>query len=480
MKKVFRFYIYLAAGGFTLLSSCNKDLELAPTYQLTTENAFTNLESYNNQLNGVYGSFASGNYYNGFLGPTADILTDNVYETIESLVNYQEVANWEYQSTNGYMAAVWLQPYNVVFQANTIINGIDKFKEENPRRYNRILGQAITARAIAHFDLLKAHANNLDRNSGDLGVPIKTTTSIEKPARNTVKEVYDFIYADLTRAITLLSDVDAPINTSTNRAFLDVWAARAAFARVALYARDWQNAIAQATAVINQYPLASRSNYPAIWNDARLDEVVWNIQNNAGDPGSPFPSADVMSFRFDRNTFGAHPSLIALYDQVNDIRFSTFYFLRNTTGGSNNYAVQKFRGKGNASDNLVNFKVFRTSEMYLIRAEANARSGQEAQAVVDLNTLKAARINGFVAGVWAGQGLLDEIENERRRELAIEGHRWFDLKRTTRTINRPTTGIGNRNAQVRTSLPANSPKWVWPIPEVEIRANPAIVQNPGY
>jgi hypothetical protein len=486
MKKILQYSGALLISG-VLFSACNKNLELAPPYQLTTANAFTNLESFNQQLSGVYGGgtttsagFASPNYYNGFLGPTADIFTDNLYETIESLVNYQAESNWDYLSNSFYMQETWRQPYNVIFQANSIINNIDKFKDENVKKYNRILGQALTARAIAHFDVLKSRANNLDRNSSDLGVPVVKTTEIALPARNTVKEVYDAIYADLTQAITLLSDVDININSSTSRAFLDVWGARAAFARVSLYAKDYATAITSSTAVINQFPLANRTNYPGVWNDSRIDEVIWAIQNNSGDPGTPFPSSEVMSFRFNRNTYGIHPSLISLYDQVNDVRFSTFYFVRNTTGGSTNYALQKFRGKGAASDNLVNFKVFRTSEMYLIRAEANAQTGKPVEANLDLSTLKTARIAGYVHVPLAGQALLDEIQNERRRELAAEGHRWFDLKRTTRVINRPVTGIGNRNAQVKTSLTSTSPKWVWPIPEVEVRANPNIVQNPGY
>jgi hypothetical protein len=251
-------------------------------------------------------------------------------------------------------------------------------------------------------------------------------------------------------------------------------------ARVALYAKDYTTAISMANTVITQFPLASRANYPGIWNDSRFDEVIWSIQNNTGDPGAPSPSADIMSFRFDRSSFNAHPSLINLYDKTNDIRFNTFYFVRNTQGGVDNYGVKKFQGKGTASDNLVNFKVFRTSEMYLIRAEAYAQTSRPAEANQDLSALKTARINGYVHIPLVGQQLLDEIQNERRRELAVEGHRWFDLKRTTRILNRPITGTGNPNPNVKTSLPANSPKWVWPIPEVERRANPDFEQNPGY
>lgn len=481
MKLIKKYTAYCLAISVLGISSCNKNLELTPKYSSTTDNTFTKLDDYARQLNGVYGSFASPSYYNGFLGCTSEAPTDNVYETIETLVNFQKLANWEYLANESYMRSVWLQPYVTIRQANIIINGIEQFSTENTKKYNRILGQALAARAIAHFDLLKAFANNLDRNSTDSGVPVKTNTETTFPARNTVKEVYDAIYTDLTKAITLLSDVDVSVNSGSNRGFIDVWGARAAFAKTALYAKDYTTAITHATACINQFPLSSRVNFPAIWNDASTNEVIWNVQNNAGDLGSPFPSGDVMSFRANRNTFGVHLSLLNLYDQTNDIRFSTYFFIRSTTGGINNYAFQKFKGKGASADNLVNFKVFRAAEMYLIRAEAYANtSGQDGSGSTDLNALKTARIQGWVNINYTGNVLKDEIANERRRELCLEGHRWFDLKRTTRVISRPVAGLGNPNAQIATSLSSSSNKWVWPIPSNEILANSAMVQNSGY
>ena len=119
--------------------------------------------------------------------------------------------------------------------------------------------------------------------------------------------------------------------------------------------------------------------------------------------------------------------------------------------------------------------------MYLIRAEANARSnGGDIAANDDLSALKTARILNYVHTPLAGAALVSEIAAERRRELAFEGHRWFDLKRTTRTVNRSLAGTGNPNNQVQTTLTSSSHRWVWPIPEVELRANPNIQQNPGY
>lgn len=492
MKHSIKFSILTAAFTAFALGSCNKNLDLENPYGLTPSNAFTNLASFQSQLNGVYGAFASPDYHNGYTMVT-EIMADNCYETSESLVNFNQVHNWLFDAADRqrtYFQAMWVTPYNAILQANTIINNIDAFKAENEKRYNRILGQALAARAIAHFDLLKGYSSIGDRNSTALGVPIKTSaTDLSLPARNTIKEVYDAIYADLNRAITLLGDVDASINTSTNRGYIDIWGARAALAKVALYAKDYPTAITQATAVINQFPLATRAQFPGIWNDANAAEQIWNIQNNSGDPGSPLPSAEIMSFRANRNTFGVLPAFISTFDTTGfaatgvgrDIRFTSYFFLRNTSAnGNRNWALSKFRGKGTSSDNLVNFKVFRVSEMYLIRAEANALTSGATAANADLNALKAARIENWVNTTLSGQALIDEIAAERRRELCFEGHRWFDLKRTTRVVNRPMTNTGNANANNQTSLPSSSHRWVWPIVEVETRANPNIQQNPGY
>ena len=82
-------------------------------------------------------------------------------------------------------------------------------------------------------------------------------------------------------------------------------------------------------------------------------------------------------------------------------------------------------------------------------------------------------INTFVNGTETGQALLDAIELERRKELIGEGHRWFDLKRTTKTINR-------LNCTVFCTLLPTDRAWTWPIPLTELNANSNITQNPGY
>jgi hypothetical protein len=166
------------------------------------------------------------------------------------------------------------------------------------------------------------------------------------------------------------------------------------------------------------------------------------------------------------------PTLVDTYDQANDFRYSSYFQIIDQRLVLSKYLAKSAQlGK---PDGVVNFKALRTGEMYLIRAEANAKIGDETDALDDLNTLRAARINGYVSEILSGTALTDAIELERRKELICEGHRFFDLKRTTRTINR--TNCSNFCTLSRTDR-----SWTWPIPQPEIDANPAILpQNPGY
>jgi hypothetical protein len=175
-----------------------------------------------------------------------------------------------------------------------------------------------------------------------------------------------------------------------------------------------------------------------------------------------------------RGEYKPNPTLVSTYDAVNDIRYSSYFKVI-----ASRLVLSKYLAKASQiskPDGVVNFKAFRTGEMYLIRAEAYARKGgaNEALGLADLNTLRAARISGYVPVVLAGAALTDAIQQERRKELICEGHRWFDLKRTNRTINRNDCG------SFCTLLPANR-AWTWPIPQPEIDANSNILpQNPGY
>jgi len=477
----------LIAGLFFSATSCKKTIDKSPTHALTLENAFQSISDVENSLSAAYNSLRGAGYYGRNMSILPDMAADNLVQTLESLVNFLDITDWAYTPQNGTIAETWIAGFSTINNCNIIINNVDKFTSPTTQgRANRIKAQALAMRAMVHFDLMKYFADNLDRNSTSLAIPYIKTSVLEsappsfKPARMTVKEVYDNIYADLSAASAAFANIDAPINPSTNRYKIDLIGLNAIQARVALYAKDWTIAITSSTIVINALPLASRAVYPSIWRDESISEVAFASLFNTGEFLSRL-AGDVYSGPSNRSQFEGNPTLFATFNEADDVRFGIsvrrgFGTIANPARNNNRFVVTKFLGKGSATDGVVDWKAFRTGEMFLIRAEARLNSAQEAQALADLNTLRSARINNFVAGTETGTALTAAIALERRKELFMEGHRWFDLKRTTRLIDRGSISAPTTQA----ILPSNRREWTWPIPQGERDANLNMSQNVGY
>ncbi len=466
-----------------LFSACNDVIEVAPEFTKDGDQIFTNLNDYQFALSGAYalfrqtGYFGSGGQTTSTWGNLPDMMTDNLVQTGEDLANWQPQTNWNFNTAEADIEIAWTTAYAVIAQSNLVLRGLDEYAAQDQARTNTIKGQALAIRAMAHFDLLRFWAEEYDRNSTKLGIPYITEVDVElKPSRLNVKESWDNILRDMLAAEIALANVTG-INSATNKSNIDVNVVRALLARMYLYSKEYASAESYATTVINAVPLASRANFPNIWKDASVSEVIWSVAFNAGE-GSP--ATGVHAGANNRNRFRPTAALEALYDQTNDVRFAPYFATRNSSGGTPRRILNKFLGRLTAVDNLVNWKAIRTGELYLIRAEARARQGaaKEALGLTDLNDLRAARITGYIPAVLVGTALLDAIATERRKELVGEGHRWFDLKRTTRIVARTERAL----TSTVLNLDAASRYWTWPIPQPEIDANPQIAgqQTPGW
>ncbi|ALI97976.1 RagB/SusD family nutrient uptake outer membrane protein [Rufibacter tibetensis] len=476
--KINKFIVGLGLSVALLFPACDNVLDVEPEFQRGGN--FTSLADYEFSLTGTYARFRQVGYYGnggqttGTWSVLPDLMGEDLVQTAEDLANWQNQINFEYATDDADIATAWLAAYSVITQANITLRGIDAFASGDQAGVNRIKGQALAIRAMVHFDLLRYWGENFDRNSTGLGVPYMTEVNAESlPKRLTVKETYDNIFRDMMEAETLLNGIT--INDAT-RSRIDQLAVRALLARINLYAKDYVAAENYATLVISQRPLASRTNFADIWKDASTSEVIWSVTFSAGE-GTP--SGSLYNGPGNRNRAKPSETLIRTYDQMNDVRF-TSYFASRALGTANRRILSKFLSRGTTEDNLVNWKVLRTGEMYLIRAEARAMQGgaKAALALADLNALRNARINNYVPVVLTGQALLDAIALERRKELIGEGHRFFDLKRTTRNLVRTDVELASTN---RTVVPSDR-EWVWPIPQGEIDANINIrgQQSPGY
>jgi len=468
---------YSAALVFFLTASCSNFTDIEPTHSLTDNNAFLSISDIELHLTGIYSAFQSGGHYGRAFGMLPDMMTDNLAESVESLGTYRNVVDWLYVANDGTISGIWATPYSTINDCNILLKNVDRFKETKAGQKNRLKGQALAIRALAHFDVLRYFGQDYERNSTLLGVPIKLESNLDKPVRNTVKEVYDQVYADLAQAKTLLNNIDVSINTAVKRSRIDAICAEAILARVALYAKDYPTAISSASAVINsQFDLAARSEFASIWTeDAIANEVIWSITYQQGDG---YVGGDVFFAVNNRVSFKPSLTLLPSYNTTTDIRYAS-YFSSSTSLRPGELIVSKYLGRNGSTDGVVNFKAFRVGEMYLIRAEAQALSGQEPAAMADLNALRTARISGYVNETLTGAALLGAISVERRKELFLEGHRWFDLRRAGEGINR---GGDCQAPATSCSLSSSSFRWVWPIPQDEILANPFISsqQNVGY
>ncbi len=478
MKNNLRYFIAFFAAAL-ILSACKKKVDLNPTYTVNGDASFKTIDDYQAALIGAYARLKSNDWYsNGGLEPEAfvglpDMLSDNLYETSESLANFTTLQRWAYTSDNTNIENIWVTGYSIIQEANIVLRNIDKLSSADAGAVNRVKGQALAIRAQVHFDLLRWFGEDYGRNSSKLGLPYVEVFDIEqKPSRLSVKQTWDKIETDLHNAKTLLSNIDAPIqsltsNAGTKRAYIESLVVDAMMARMYNYSGFSYSALKYATYLINARPLASASAFPLIWQDASTAEVIWSVKFETGNSGV---NDDVYYVVGNRASYRPTANLLALYSPAADIRYASYFQTR-----SGRLVVSKYLAKQpflNKPDGITDFKVYRTGEMYLIRAEAYALKGNDVAALADLNTLRTAR--GAAVGVESGAALMTAIFNERRKELVVEGQRFFDLKRTTRTINRTT------NCTNFCTLSSTAREWAFPIPQKEIDANPNIQQNPGY
>jgi hypothetical protein len=377
--------------------------------------------------------------------------------------------------------------YRIANRANVLLAALpnsDSTKVGDEQKRIRIRGEALFLRAFAHFDLFRYYSNNYDPNG--LAMPYMEVSSLEPTPRIKMDVYFQKLNADLATAKTLVPNNLTDIDRATRVAVAGLQA------RVALYMRDWANAEAFASEYIVAVPLATAAQFPGIWTDANSAEQAFRLKRTAtigGRIGSLFrgTSASATCAGIGLITWKPSEELWNSYDQTNDIRFASY--LKDepilSTGGCTrpSRVIQKYAGSGyaTAAENVAFGKVFRTGEMYLIRAEARAEQNRFTganSAESDINTLRAARITGYVNETFASKdAAIDAIMMERFKELAFEGHRFFDLKRRGLPVTRIAADAPSPQG---TTLPAGNFRFVLPIPLPEMTTNPAMEQNPGY
>lgn len=318
----------------------------------------------------------------------------------------------------------WNQIYKNIGVCNMVISEIDGQKtttDDDEVQKRRVRGEAYFLRGAYYFILANLYGKpyNPATAASDLAVPIKLTEEIEDKRfdRNTVAEVYDQAEADLLKAE---SDLDGTTRKSYYHA--NKTAAQLMLSRLYLYKQDFANAAAYAEKVISagdnklQDLNAFSGDY---FLNANLPEVIFTM-------GTGNARQWVTGWMED---FGVSEFLGSLFGDPDDLRSKYFIKYDNT---NKYYEFVKAGGRDMTSRTaLSSVFLLRTAEAYLNLAEAAASQGDYNTALQALNTLRRNRIASSDYSDLSLQGdtLISYIRNERERELCLEGHRWFDLRR---------------------------------------------------
>jgi starch-binding outer membrane protein, SusD/RagB family len=436
--------------------SCKKYLDKKPTQNMVIPESLADLQAVmdNQNINDATSSL--------FL----EIVSDNYYLTTTSWQglhqDFSKTYIWDKDAKITLNNGGWSAPYEGVYYANFVLDLLPKVKydESEQADYNYIKGTALFVRAFLFHELTQLYCKPYSAEAAnEPGIVLRMTPEVDAPiARSTVQQTYDQIINDIKAAIDLL-----PL-TNSNVMRPGKAAAYGLLSRVYLTMRDFENAERAVNSTLSI-------------NSSLLDYNSLTPVSNPVLPNNPLTNPEILFINVATPTI-FNNSHIAIVDSVlyksydgNDLRKTVYYGLT----GANPY------WKGSYYANGTEYGIFNgiaTDELYLIRAECRARSGNITGAMDDLNALLKKRWKtGTFTNITAinSNDALNKVLVERRKELAFRGLRWSDLRRYNLDGNGITLKRIVNNTEY--TLPPNDLRWVLLIPEVEINRS-GIQQNP--
>jgi len=444
------------------LTSCEifEVLEPQPQQSLSDVTAVQNAKDAESALTGVYSALQADAYYfrmQPIYGPLLSGYMSSTTSTTRN-ITFQSETN-SVQPGDNTLSNSWRDIYRMANRASNVIDKVGALSDKAGfvgSRKNEILGEARFLRALAHFDALRFFGQFWDPSSS-LGIPLRLVPGDAINAqlkRSTVAEVYASINEDLDFAIA-----NAP---SFGQSFLvSAEAAKALKARVALYEGKYAEAAQLADEVIGSGVFSLENNYADIFvNRLNSPELVFGVfASQVEGSGHTFfllaPSSPLGQGRYD---YAPSQAYLDLMD--GDPRSEASFGF-----APEGPEVRKYPNLTIGDDPTY---VIRLAELYLIKAEALARSGGTiADARTALNVVRA-RAGVEPSQAQTAEELLAEIQLEKVKELAFEGsHEWFDAIR-----------FGNIR-QIKTTVLSEN-QFVLPIPSDEVDPNNELDQNPGY
>lgn len=443
MLKKLHIIILITIG--TLLSSCDNLLDIQPVGKVIP----TTLADYRALLTTAYYTSLNDR---GVCDMRTDevVISSNEYDQSR----YADIERWNdgRNSVSAYSFG-WKDYYNVIFYANAVIDKGYEMTEGKEEEVSQLLGEAYLLRGYMHFLLVNLYGQPYSKEGAldSKAIPLKRNIDLEEiPSRNTVKEIYTSILEDIEKARSLIHQTSWETKYSYRFSTLSVDAMES---RVRLYMEDWKSA------------------YDAAEHVLAMKATLEDFNNSESKLPNNYQSTEMITayeFIYSSNINKASlvaPSFLQKFQSDIDLRLNK-YFVKSS--GENSYLSTK----GGSSEFRCSF---RTGELYLNSAEAAVHLNMLPEARTRLLQLMKKRYTpeGYVQkktliNAMNQTELITEILNERARELTFEGHRWFDLRRTSRP---KITKVLSNTTYV---LEKDDPRYTLRIPQDAIEANPEL------
>lgn len=450
--------------------------------------------------------------HNDFGYPSVMLFTDangNDVVTDDNGYNWMgdELSYTDRSQTSLSCQIIWNDMYAIIYAANNVAKEIDPATSDATEQY--FLSQGLGARAFSYWVLAQLFQFNYKGNESKPCVPLITDKNMEAAAdngcpRSTVQDVYTQITTDLTAAVDLLKKAESAGEERKDKRYISLAVAYGLQARVYLSMHEYAQA---ATAAGNAIEAAANEgispagmtdvNKPAFWTVSEKN-WMWGIIVNETDEivssGIVNWPSHMGSLNFGYANFSGGLQISkSLYNQIpnTDVRkgwwlggdlksknLSASQQAMVTGYGYKAYTQVKFAPYNNVLETSINandIPLMRVEEMYLIKAEAEAMSGQDGKKTLE-DFIKKYRNESYVV---SNSDIQEEVFLQRRIELWGEGLNWFDVMRLNKGVDRRGAGFPNDNMIF--NIAPTDPILLWPIPQAEIQANQALSaadQNP--
>ncbi len=443
--------------------------------------------------------------------PTIMLATEaNGYDVVSDNNGY----NWTGYSitfedriyTSNECQMVWNDLYGIIYSANNVAKSIPA-EADMTSLDKRYRGQALAARAFSYFILAQLFQFNYVGHQSSPCVPLITEANTEEATQNgmaraTVEEVYGQINSDLEEAIELLAAAEADGEIRDDRRYIDTSVAYGLRARVNLTMRNWKEAAEDAGKAIENSDATPASipdvSKPTFWS---MDEVDWMWGIKVAETDETVTSGIVnwpshmgsLNYGYANYSKGMQINK-KLYDSISATDVRKGWWLDENNESPNlttadqkawvnkyckPYTHVKFGPYNNVvgqSTNASDIPLMRIEEMYLIKAEAEAMSGNIGAGKSTLEGfVKTYRDPEYACAAHSAADFQEEVYRQRRIELWGEGLSWYDIMRLNKNVDR--RGAGYPNATSVFNIAAGSDILLWRIPENEIQANKALTAD---